>query len=196
MSSLRYWSRWGCSAFLWYWNNKKLLFPLCTWKNSANAYLSDPVICVSSVVLCLLCSPSAAEPRNFHVMRRQKTIICLSEKGYRLIPSDSRCIEIKCLSFSQMVTRYQPGCFPRENSWAELSLASERISDVPPAELSTRTARAFTDPGPEGNPREIPTWTLTGWVGKGMEGKSAGVLRGERGRCGSWRGGYEYLLFW
>lgn len=53
----------------------------------------------------------------------------------------------------------------------ELSPASERIIDVPPAELSAHTARAFTDLGPKGNLGEIPTWTWTARKDKEVQGR-------------------------
>lgn len=51
----------------------------------------------------------------------------------------------------------------------ELSLASEWISGVPPAEFSPHTAGAFTDPGSEGNPGGNPNLDMN-WMGGKRDG--------------------------
>lgn len=56
------------------------MFPLYIWKNSAETHLTDLVVCVFSVALCLLCSLAEAEPLNSPVICSEQTIICLSEK--------------------------------------------------------------------------------------------------------------------
>lgn len=82
---------------------------LTSKENLAHTLFSDPAICMSCVLFCLLCSPSATQPSNVPVICREKTIIFLSDRGYRVIPPHS--IESTCLSFIQTVTRYLHGCF-------------------------------------------------------------------------------------
>lgn len=164
-------------------------------ENSAHTLPSDPAICVSSVVFCFLRIPLAAEPHNVSVICREKTIICLSEKGYRVIFPHSHCMEIKCLSSSQTATRYQPGCcFPKENSWAarrqkELSLASEWISGVPPAELSTSPCQSYYQPGSWGEPWGNPSLDMNWMEGKEVEGEARIGMEESEGDSESERGG-------
>lgn len=86
-------------------------------------------------------------------------------------------------------------CFPREKKKRqlsseeakELSFASERISDAPPAEPSTCAARTFTDRGPRrecwGNPNLDMNWAGKGKGWRENDGGS-GEVRVEEEACG------------
>lgn len=88
-------------------------------------------------------------------------------------------------------------CFPNEKKTKknqlsseeakELSLASERFSDAPPAEPSTRTARTFTDPGSwEGTLGESQPGHELGGKVKGWKEKDggSGEVKDEEEVCG------------
>lgn len=139
-------------------------------KNSAHTLPS-----VSSLVFCLLCSPSAEEPSDVPIISNKTAIAHQRQVKSSFIPLHRHCLPTRPNAYC--ATRRFPGIslvvFPRKiaikkgGRKAEIGIVVDQY--VPPAELSSHTVRAFTDLDPKGNPGEIPTWTWTAW--EGLEGE-------------------------
>lgn len=59
----------------------------------------------------------------------------------------------------------------RHRVFAPVWFPQPSIEEAERLEFLTRAARAVINPGPEGNPGEIPTWTRRGWREKQARGE-------------------------